>query len=291
MDDISKKVKHEVFGTVVEVIKNDNVKNILARAAKDMPKVQDVNINVIFTMNNNVVSTFHCSKGNFVDILNELKQWKKLIAQYMENVNWQTVMYDNHFEMHVPTDLGVPAVLASKMPSMVSLKGNVFFSEDKNLLSFNPKIKYQSFTHGEHVMSIYNPVVDVWHSVRRTTSMDVTLPCEMNVGYNQATKSVKVTLSRLPLSDFSSVKVSMYGKNYVTLTGDEHDLLKEFCSTCHHYEVVTNSINLKTYENSFDSKDLGTRFSVQNYCDKDFTPTSTIGEWLQTFVDEHKNSM
>lgn len=280
MSEIVKDIDENVFGNVVQAIKNDNVKNVLISAAKVMPKIKDVNVNVILTMNDNVVSIFHCTKNNWQKILNELKQWKKLITEYMGVINWQTVLYHDHYEMHVPTDLGVPAILGTKIPSLFSLVGSFEVSEDKNLLILKPKIKYQQWMHGEHTMSIYNPVVDVWHSVHKTSSFDIVTPCEMSIGWNWKTKSLKVTWPRLPVSDFSVAGISIHGKNYITVLNDEHDLLKKFCSTCHHYEVVTNNVNLKTYENTFDSKDIGTRFKMQYHCDSDFIPVSFVDEWL-----------
>lgn len=280
MSEIVKDIDENVFGNVVQAIKNDNVKNVLISAAKIMPKIKDVNVNVILTMNDNVVSIFHCTKNNWQKILNELKQWKRLITEYMDVVNWQTVLYHDYHEMHVPTDLGVPAILSTKIPSLFSLVGSFEVSEDKNLLILKPKIKYQQWMHGEHTMSIYNPVADVWHSVHKTSSFDIVAPCEMTIGWNWKTKSLKVTWPRLPVTDFSVAGISIHGKNYITVLNDQHDLLKKSCFTCHHYEVVTNNVNLRTYENTFDSKDIGTRFKMQYHCDNDFIPVSLVDEWL-----------
>lgn len=60
-----------------------------------------------------------------------MKQWKRLITEYMDVVNWQTVLYHDYHEMHVPTDLGVPAILSTKIPSLFSLVGSFEVSEDK----------------------------------------------------------------------------------------------------------------------------------------------------------------
>lgn len=291
MSKILKHINHNVLHKVVEAIKNDNVKNVLNRAVKDVPAIKDININVILTMNDNVVFILHSDESNSLKLLDKLKEWNKLITEYLNVINWQTVLYHSHSEMHMVTDLGVPAVLASKVPSLSSLRGSVEYSENKNHLILKSKVKYQQWMHGEYVMSIYNPVVDSWHSIRKTSSVDVTLPCDIAIGYNQDTKSFKVSLARLPVSEFSVVGISFHGKNYVTLTGDQHDLLKKLCSNCRHHEVVTTGASLKTYESNFDSKDTGTRFSMILHCDNDTIPVSPVNHWLEVYSDKYKNTM
>ncbi|XP_017887185.1 uncharacterized protein LOC108629205 [Ceratina calcarata] len=292
LDKVVKTTKHEVLGKAIKAIKNESVKNILTKVALDMPQTKDIDINVMFTMNNNVVSMFHSDKNNWLQILDEIKQWRRFLTQYMNNINWQTVLYHNHFEMHIPTDLGVPAVFASKVPSFDSVKGNVVLSEDKNLLGLKIKVKYQCWIHAEYMMSIYNPIADTWHSIRRASSQDVALPIDLNIGYNQDTKNLKITLPRLPVSDFSVAGIAIYAKNYVTITGDETDQLRSSCASCRHHEMVTGNINSKTYENVIDSKDTGLRLTMAVHnCESHVTPVSPVVEWLKVLSDQHKSTM
>ncbi|CAL7950642.1 unnamed protein product [Xylocopa violacea] len=296
LSEVVKNVKHKVFGQSVQAIKNPNVKNVLAKAARDMPAVGDVDVNVILTINDYVVSMYHYNKDNWMHALDEMAQWKKFFTDNMNNVNWQSyyssVVYRNHFEMHMPTDLGVPAILSAKVPSFDSFRGNIVLSEDKNLLGFKVKVRYQSWTHAEHAMSIYNPIVDVWHVIRRPSVQDIIVPIEMNVGYNSETKNIKISLPRLPVSEYSVTEISTYVKSYVSILGDETDHLKNSCGTCHHHEMVTGVVNPKKYENVVESKDTGLKFTTAVYnCESTVTPVPPMVEWMETLTDVHKNTM
>ncbi|CAK9819554.1 vit-2 [Anthophora quadrimaculata] len=292
LSEVLKNVKHEMFGKSMDIITNENVKDILIKAAQDMPKLKDVNINVIVTMNNNAVFMYHSDKNNWLKLLEDLKEWKKFITQHMDNINLQTIGYLNHYEMHVPTDLGVPAILSTRMPSFNSIKMNTVLSDDKNLLGLKLKAKYQNWLHGEYAMTIYNPISDVWHSTRRTSSQDILLPLEMDIGFNRETKGLKVTVPRLPFTEYSAAGILTSAKSYVTITHDESDLLESSCPTCRHHELVTKVTNPKVHEIVFDSKDTGLKYTMAVFdCESTLTPVSPITEWLGVLKGENKNTM
>ncbi|XP_076757281.1 larval-specific very high density lipoprotein [Xylocopa sonorina] len=296
LHEIMKNVKHKVFNQSVQAIKNTNVKNVLTKAARDMPVLEDVDVNVILTINDYVVSMYHYNKDNWMHALDEMAQWKEFFTENMNDINWQSyyssVAYRNHFEMHMPTDLGVPAILSAKVPSFDSLVGTVSFSEDKNLSDYTVQVKYHSWTHAEPAMSVYNPIVDVWHVIRRPSVQDIVLPIKMHVRYNSETKNIKVTLARLPVSEYSVAEMSTYVKSYVSIFGDETDHLKKSCDTCHHHEMVTGVVNPKKYENVVESKDTGLKFTTSVYnCESTVTPVPPMVEWMKTLTDGHKNTM
>ncbi|KOC66503.1 Vitellogenin [Habropoda laboriosa] len=285
-------VKNEMTGKNVQKITRDNVREVLATAAADMPKMKDVNIHVVLTKNHNVVFVYHINSHQWLSVLKHLKEWKQFFVKQTEIINLQTIAYMNLFEMHVPTDLGVPAVLTTRIPSFNSLKLNAFLSEDENLLSLKLKAKFMRWMHGEYAMTIYNPISDVWHSTRRTMSEDVLLPLEMNVGYNRETKSLKVSVPRLPFTEYSAAGILTSAKSYVTIAHDESDLLKDSCDTCRHQELVTKVVNPKINEHTYDSKDTGLKFTMAVFdCEGTATPVSPISEWLDVLRVENKNTM
>lgn len=287
-----REVKKEVLGQAVDIITNENVKQLLSHAAVDAPINNNIDICMLLTLNNNVVTTFHADKAEWKKMLNELKDWKNLINKHLDNFNWEHVTYDNHFEMHVPTDLGMPTVLFTKMPWVDSLKIHTVISEQSSAVNLKLQMKYVGWKHGEHALSLYNPIADVWHSVRKTSAFDVVVPIDMSVSYYPETNSVKVTLPRLPSTEFSIAGMLTSAKSFVTVTDDETNALKDSCPECHHYAVVTNNVDKKMYKNIMDSQDTGLQCSMVIYhCENNLTPVPPVSEWLQVFSNKNKNTM
>ncbi|KAG7189215.1 hypothetical protein KM043_008778 [Ampulex compressa] len=282
--------KDVLFGGAVEAVINENVKNVLNRAAQDMPRKEDIHIDVCVTMNGHVILMNHYDKNNWQTIFDDVKQWQKHITD--AKLNWQNVVYENLYEMQVPTDLGLPAVLATRIPHLTSLKLNTVLAETKVPLNLKVDADVRVWRHGEHVMSIYNPIADVWHAIRRVTVQDVAWPVKLNIGYNHEAKSLKVSLPRLPVSKFSIGGMLTRSKNYVTITEDEADMLKKSCDTCHHHEVVTDRSTVKKhYQSTIESKDTGLQLHTNMFdCEKDVTPVTRIMEWLNVLSAEHKNT-
>ncbi|KAK2584789.1 hypothetical protein KPH14_007107 [Odynerus spinipes] len=290
LDDIMNIVKEQLLGNVMDVIQNENIRNLLINAAKDMPVKKEIHLDICITMNGQVVQAIHYDKNDWMKVFDVLKDWKKVIADV--NINTQKVIFDTFYEMHVPTDMGLPAVLGTKIPTMMSFTLNSLLSEAKMPLNLNLKMDARVWQHGEYAMSIYNPIVDVWHSIRKVMSHDFVLPIDMIIGYNHEMTSLKVTFPRLPVNKLSIGGARTHAKNYVTVTEDETDVLKKSCATCHHHEVVTKgTAHKKYYQNAFDSKDTGLQYSMSIFdCESEVTPVSRMTEWIQALSDDHKNT-
>ncbi|XP_012220182.1 vitellogenin-5 [Linepithema humile] len=286
LDEIMKMVKKELIGTTVENLNNKNVQNILMRAAQDMPSRKPVHIDVCITLNGHVVVVNHYDQNTYKNIFNEMVNLKQIMSG-----NVQEITYDTLYEMQVPTDMGLQAVLSTKMPQLLSMKFNNIHTEVKKP-SVNMKFEVDAriWKHGEYVMSIYNPVADVWHSIRRATVLDVAMPVEMSVGYNHETKNLKVTMPRLPITKLSHTGMRFHAKNLVTITEDEQDVLKVSCATCHHHTVVTTG-EKKNYHTAVDSKDTGLKYSTTIFdCENNVTPMINAQEWQRALSPEHKNT-
>lgn len=286
MDEIMKVVQKELLGTTVENLTNKNVQNLLMRAAQDMPMKRPVHFDICITMNGVVVVANHYDQNSFKNVFDDTYQLKQTMVG-----NFQEITYDTLYEMQVPTDMGLQGVLSTKMPQLWSLKFNNVRTEVKKP-SMNVKLDVDArvWRHGEYVMSIYNPIVDVWHSVRRATVQDVVLPVQMNVGYNHEAKSLKITMPRLPVNKLSVTGMRFYAKNLVTITEDEQDILKTSCATCQHHTVVTTG-EKKNHHVAVDSKDMGLRYSMSIFnCENEVTPTTDVEEWHRVLSAEHKNT-
>ncbi|XP_003704320.3 larval-specific very high density lipoprotein [Megachile rotundata] len=293
LSDIIKDVKKEVLGKTVHTVTNEKVRSMLIEAAKDVPSSKHVDINIVLTLNNHVVMTFHAGKDNWKNMLSKLKDWKNLINNHLDNVNLEHVFYDDYFEMQVPTDCGLPTVLFTKMPSFDSLKIHAVVTKQNNVENLKLQMKYTGWKHGEYALSVYNPIADTWHSVRKTSVLDVLVPIDITIAYSPDTKSVKVTLPRLPATEFSVAGMSASAKSFVTVTDDETNALKNSCPECHHYAVITNNVDKKVYKNSIDSKDMGLQFNMVTYhCENNLTPVMPMSELLQVVLsNKHMNTM
>ncbi|XP_034178642.2 larval-specific very high density lipoprotein [Osmia lignaria lignaria] len=292
LSEIIRELKKNVLGQAVDVITNENVKKMLSEASTTVPVNNNIDICMLLTLNNNVVTTFHADKADWKKMLDELKNWKNLVNKHLDNFNWEQVTYDTHFEMHVPTDLGMPTVLFTKMPWIDSLKIHAVLSEQSSAVNLKLQMKYIGWKHGEHAMSLYNPIADVWHSVRKTAALDFVLPIDMSVSYYPETNSVKVTLPRLPTTEFSIAGMLTSAKSFVTVTDDETNALKNSCPECHQYEVITNNVDKKTYKNIMDSQDTGLQYTMVVYhCENNLTPVPPISEWREVFWNKNTMNM
>ncbi|XP_014484680.1 PREDICTED: uncharacterized protein LOC106749573 [Dinoponera quadriceps] len=284
MDEIMKIVKKELMGTKIEHLSNKNVQNILSRAAHDMPTKKNIHVDICITQHGRVVFAEHYDHTQ----INKMTQELYRVVTHSVG-NFQDITYHYFYEMQVPTDMGLQAVLSTKIPLLMSLRLNNVRIDGP---SVNTKIEVDTrkWTHGEYAMSVYNPIVDVWHSIRRATTEDVALPVEMYLGYNHEAKSVKISMPRLPATKLSHSGMRFHAKNLVTITDDEQDVLKECCTTCQHHTVVTTG-EKKNYISAVDSKDFGLRYSTSIFdCDSKVTPVTDTEEWWRALSPENKNT-
>ncbi|XP_018358999.1 PREDICTED: uncharacterized protein LOC108758502 [Trachymyrmex cornetzi] len=287
LDEIMKVVKKELIGTSVNNLTNKNVQNILIRAAQDMPMKKPVHLDICITLNGLVVLFNHYDQNTFKNMFDDAYQALKQTVVG----NIQEILYDTLYEVQVPTDMGLQGVFNTKMPQLWSFKFNNVQNELKKP-SMNLKLDVDTriWRHGEYVMSIYNPIVDVWHSVRRATVQDIILPMQMSIGYNHEAKSLKITLPRLPVTKQSITGIRSYSKNLVTITEDEQDVLKTCCADCLHHTVVTTG-EKKNRHVTMDSKDVGLKYSMSVFdCENEITQMTNAEEWQRVFSAEHKNT-
>ncbi|XP_072766849.1 larval-specific very high density lipoprotein [Anoplolepis gracilipes] len=286
LDEIMKVVKKELMGTAVENLTNKNVQNVLMRAAQDMSVKKPVHVDICITLNGHVIVVHHYDENTFSKVIDDTSQIKQTMVG-----NFQGVIYDTLYEIQVPIDVGLQGVFTTKMPHLLSVKFNNIHTEVKKpSVNIKAEVDARFWRHGEYVMSVYNPIADVWHSVRRATTQDIALPIEMNFGYNHETKSVKVTMPRLPVTKLSHTGVRYYAKNLVTITEDEHDILKTCCATCQHHTVVSTGEKMNHHV-AVDSKDMGLKYSMSIFdCENNVTPTTNIQEWHRVMSPEHKNT-
>lgn len=279
-------VKKELVGTTVDNLMNKNVQNVLIRAAQDMPMKRPVHVDIAITLNGVVVFANHYDQSSLKNMFNDMYQLKQLMVG-----NFQDITYETHYEMQVPTDMGLQAVLSTKKPQLLSVKFNNARTEVKKpSMSMKFDIDARVWRHGEYVMSIYNPIVDVWHSVRRATVQDIALPVQMSVGYNHEAKSLRITVPRLPVNKLSYTGMRSYAKNLVTITEDEQDVLKTTCAACNHHTVVTTG-ERKNHHVAMDCKNMGLRYSMSVFeCENEVTPVTNAVEWQRVLSAEHKNT-
>lgn len=287
MDEAVNLVKKELFGRSVEGLSNKNVQNVLVHAAKDMPAQKSVQVDIRVTLNDHVIIANHYDKDNFVNVMHDVLQDVLNIKQTIFG-NYQEVVYSNLYEMQVPTDIGMQAVLGTKIPQLWSVKFNEIVTDVKKP-SVNVKIAVDTrvWKHGGYVMSIYNPIADVWHAIRRSITEDVALPVETIISYNQDSKSLKINMPRLPMNKLSHVGVRHFAKNLVTVEHDEKNILKP---CCHHYTVATTG-NKKTYHEVMNLKDIGLEYLTMIYgCENGITSESDKVEWQRDLSPEHKTA-
>ena len=282
------------FGKTLNLnVADEKVKNILLQAAEDLHlKNQEFFADIFIFMHGRVIMTNHYDSNSKASLMNDLEK----MVSMKENIplNWQHIMYHNLYQLHAPTDLGLPAVMGTYIPYTVSLRLNKKEGLNEYIkLEIDPRI----WRHGEYKMSVYNPIADVWHSLQRVTTTDVAFPLGILIKTNQVgfSKGVDLntvlTLSRLPDPKLSVSGVRIYAMNHVSIWGDENDLLGKYCGTCKHHEVVTKGMEHRKYfKKIFDSKDTGLRYTSSIFdCENGLTPMKYLKEMYRSLSKENKS--
>ncbi|EFN69845.1 Vitellogenin [Camponotus floridanus] len=290
LDEIIKIIKEELMGSTVENFSDKHVEEIFIRAKHNIPVKKQirkpVQIDICITLNGHVISANHYGQNTFRNMFTDISQLKQIMVG-----NFQEIKYDTFYEMQVPIDMGLQGVFTTKMPYLFSLKFNNIYNEISKLsVNMKAEIDTRIWRHGEYAMSIYNPIADVWHSIRRAIVQDVALPIEMNFSYNHEMKSLKITMPRLPVTKLSYTGIRYHAKNLVTITEDEQDILKTCCATCHHHTVVRTGEKM-SHHVAVDSKDIGLKYSMSVFdCENKITPAINVQEWHRAMSPEHKNT-
>lgn len=269
------------------------MKKILLQAADDLHiKDQELFADIFLLMHGRVIMVKHYDRNSKANLMKDFVEMSNTKDNSI--LNWQHIMYQNLYHMHVPTDLGVPATIGTSVPYAVSLRLNKKEHLNEYVkLEIDPRI----WRHGEYKMSVYNPIADVWHSIHRVTTTDVAFPLGIFIKTSQMDFSkgfdlnTVVTLATLPDPKLSISGVRIYAMNHVTILGDETDLLKKHCGTCKHHEVVTKGMEYRKYfKKVVDCKDTGLRYTSAIFdCENGLTPMEYLKEMYRSLAKENKS--
>ncbi|XP_012269107.2 uncharacterized protein LOC105693631 [Athalia rosae] len=257
----------------------ESVIKLLKKASEDMPRVQPVHFELTVMIQGRTVMTAYFDEKTLPDLMESTKAF--ITLKEAASLAWQDVEFDELYSKQVPTDLGLTSMLYNKIPSVRTINGNRMTPQppQSGLYGITLEMNARLWRHGYHLMGAYNPIVDTWHSVRRMTAFDASLPIAMSIGYNAEAKSLKVTLPRLPFTEYSISGVRSYAKNYVMVTGAEEGVLEKHCTNCNPTEPVTLGPKYRknTTMLNLDSKDTGLHYSAHIYdCERMFSPVTRL---------------
>lgn len=273
---------------------NSNVLQVLRKAARDMPVPKDLLVDVVITYKGRVVLANHYTEGSWTKLYEDLLHHAATTVKRDPTTskihgsrNVQHITYDNLYEKQVTSDMGLPVVLETRIPIVTSLRTNYNASSHGTDLEFDTRI----WRHGDYSMSIYNPMADVWHAVRRSTATDISIPIRASFSYNKETKNARISLPRLPANGLSITGARTHSKDCVTVNEDDIEALQRSCPTCNHQEDVSLGESAKkSYRNSVDSKDTGLQYSMEIFdCENGVTPVTLAEEGHRAFSSERKN--
>lgn len=281
-----KVIKQKLFRT--RNLTNKKVKDILNLVAQDMLTKKDIYIEFHVTLNGNIITVDYYDENTLKNLLNNLKLLQERITDFKSN--FQKIMYENLYEMQISNDIGMQVVFSTKKPYLTSWKFNNIFTEiEESSVNLNLDVDTRIWGHGEYVMSVYNPIVDTWHSIRKAMAQDVVLPLKMDIEYNRETNNVKFIIPMLFDAKLLYTGVRYYAKDLVTVTEDEESCLNKCCASCQNHIVVTSG-EQKNYYVGTDSRTLGLKIGMSIFkCENKITPTTETLEWHRALSPDHKN--
>lgn len=262
-----------------------NVLNLLNKAAEDLPPSKPLHIDLILMHRGRVSRINHYTKDNLLQLREAIIQMIDFHSKSFE-LTKAMVAYESLYEQQIISEMGLPVVLENRVPRVTSLKLNVNQNSPKFLTEI--ELEARIWRHGDYSMSTYNPLMDVWHSIRRTTAMDVTVPIKVKVNLSGA---IKLTFPRLPATQLSTAGAKLHAKDITTVTEDENNTLQTACPACHHQEVVSKGPNAKkSIVKSTDCKDTGLQYTSAIFdCENEISPVTIRKDWLRAMA-ERKNS-
>ncbi|XP_031836004.1 larval-specific very high density lipoprotein [Nomia melanderi] len=275
---------NEIFGKRTQVVVNPNAKELLKGVTRTAKLMKNSNVNLMLTLNEKVYMVFHC---NWATCSKQLMDLIKLEDLMDKSFHFEHVHYHDQYELHIPTDLGVPAILSTQVPVLDA--ADVAWEKDTSKVHVTAK--YQEWRHGEYYMAIYNPLDDIWHAIRRTGTRDIFLPINQTISHDSSWETVTVSSARLPLTEYSIAGLRTQARNYVTISGDETGVLNKSCPKCMSIQKVLGVANHRRSEQSIDSKDTGLHYySGVTDCDGYVTPTP-LRSWMNAFKIDHDETI
>uniref|UniRef100_A0A0C9QRH7 Vit-3 protein n=2 Tax=Fopius arisanus TaxID=64838 RepID=A0A0C9QRH7_9HYME len=273
------------FGRVP--VANDDVVRILEEAGRNST-MGELLIDAVISFRGRVVFANHYRGRTIIGLFDDLAPLVKIhrnTAEFMRKF----VSYDAMYEQHVVSEMGLPVLLESKIPMVQSIFG---MEQRDYILGSVVEFGYKAWRHGDYSMSIYNPLLDVWHSIKRATATDVQFFYEFTNGRTfmpAASETIIPILSSK--KDFKQGLIT-HAKDCTTISEGDDGALKRSCPTCEYHETVTKGIAAKrNHEDVNDVKDMGLQFSTSVFdCETGLTPVVIDKEFFRSLYKERKNS-
>ncbi|XP_046470654.1 vitellogenin-6-like [Neodiprion pinetum] len=292
VDDV---IANMIWGSAMDkpFIHIEEIHNVLNMANKDMPQKKPVHVEIAVMIQDRTIYTCHFDAKELTNMQNTIR---RLMSEPNDlSFAKMHTEFDELYVQHVPNDLGLPTVFHTQIPSVQIMNGKV---EIGNVTESPLNVKIESsirhWRHGYYSMEVYNPIIDTWHAIRRVSAFDTSLPIAVNIGYNKEAKNIKISLPRLPLTEYSVSGIRSHAKNYVMVIGAEEGVLERHCPMCHPAELITRGLKHKKNISlvNVDSKDTGLHFSMHQYdCERIIRPGSRFDMVSEIFSKENKNTM
>lgn len=207
-------------------------------------------------------------------------------GRFVQNMPpWQEIMFDKLYTKQVSNDLGLPTVFETKMPRVFSAQKTIS-SVPGAVMDIKFDAKY--WNHGYQSMSVYNPIVDTWHAIRRVSAVDVSLPFEMSVKFPEDGHDYTLTFPRHPKTQYSASYTRVYHKNYVVIVGAQKDMLEQYCPSCNSTQVVRSGTENDTITTLFDKEcyETGLKLTVREYdCNHEYSSINNPSV-IDKFIEE-----
>lgn len=216
------------------------------------------------------VTSIHNTHLNGESVLNAIRnivQHHSDLDRKNVEINWQSLSYQNFIKMTVSSDMGLPITFSNQQPLLLSTRTKIELATSNSILSIKIKSDNRIWLQTSYQIEAYNPIADIFHSVQRASTIDVVFPIELDILYDLEGKNLKLKFLRSPNTKIREVRKHV--GSFVTIFGDENNLLKDHCSVCLHYKCIdSDSKYLMNYQETFDLQNVGLKY-LQSLVDCD----------------------
>ena len=144
------------------------------------------------------------------------------------------------------------------------------------------------WSHGMYDLSIYNSIADIFHTVRRSTAIDATLPMIIDASYDLKTKTLKVFAPKTSEEKILMPKLLIYSKSYTIMNGG-NDKYTDFDSVT---TVTKGEAAQESHQCTFESNQTRIKYNMDIYdCETGFNPDLDKEEWREAISNPDRFNM
>ncbi|KDR09150.1 uncharacterized protein LOC110838941 isoform X2 [Zootermopsis nevadensis] len=242
---------------------------------------EPVHVELLVRLHNKAVLVHHANQSTLSTLFRVLNT-VQLLASGGVHLNAQNIIVPLLVEETRATDLGTNAILKVSSGWLVSVRAN---------FTVNPVhssgLHVRSLLNSRTALMQYNPVMNVWHGVEQSVSIQVNVPFSLKASFNTTQQSIRFTVRQTPGEELGLVthmRTAVFVKGVAAATE-----LKSHCSSCPLYVSVMRNAPQPLLQNLVHVELSGLRLEMALLdCDHSYKDDD-LATLIHHVIEHHKD--